>query len=106
MISAISPISLGINQLTSALYKKSREAGEIPARRYREIPDGQSFDPHALSSYGNWRNSGSSYIIDEFTFKPILEVTENGEVFDLNPDSLQRHYSVANSPQELAESIS
>lgn len=105
MISSISPVSLGINQLTSVLYNRSRQAGEVPARRFREIPDGQSFDPHSLSTYGNWRNSGSSYIIDEYTFKPKLEITKDGEVFDLNPETLQRHYSVANSPQELAESL-
>ena len=105
MTSLVSPVALGINQLTTALYNRSKASGDVPARRFREIPDGQSFNPHALSTYGNWRNSGSSYIIDEYTFKPTLEVTGNGEVFDLNPETLQRHYSLANSPQEFADSL-
>ncbi len=105
MGSLISPVALGINKLTSALHTRSREAGEVPARRFREIPSGQSFEPHCLTTYGNWRNSGSSYIIDEYTFKPIIEVTESGEVFDLNPDTLQSHYSLANSPAEFADSL-
>ena len=42
MISPTSPIALGINRLTSALYQRSKESGDLPTKRFREVPDGKS----------------------------------------------------------------
>ena len=92
MISPTSPIALGINRLTTALYQRSKESGEIPARRFREIPEGQTYNPHCLSSFPAWRRPGSTYIIDEYNFKPVLEVIESGQVFDLDPNTIARRY--------------
>ena len=105
MISPTSPIALGINRLTSALYQRSKESGDLPTRRFREVPDGQVYNPHCLSGFPDWRRSGSTYIIDEYSFKPVFEITEKGEVFDLEPNILARHYSVADSPDALASSL-
>ena len=105
MISPTGPIALGINRLTSALYERSKGAGELPAKRFREIPDGQIYNPQCLSGTHNWRRPGSSYIIEGYSFQPLLEVTEKGEVFDLDPNTLERHYSVADSPDALAKSL-
>lgn len=105
MISPTSSIASGINRLTLALYQKSRGAGELPAKRFREIPAGQLYNPHCLSGTPNWRNPDSNYIVDEYSFQPVLEIADNGEVFSLDPITLARDHSVASSPGALADSL-